>query len=293
MANKIRETGWEGISRAGWLELYSTPEVMTDLMMAIFCCLYHASHHMDYAGHVAELLQVEYRALNAAVGWAGGKIRDLCEEEYKKLSPQNKKGNFSLLPPEESMAPWEFVFDGGTDEEGSHLLAMKPAAAEAYREMIYTNPGDEEGLLEILGRDISSYGMQGSLFAATPDQTVRAVKDYLIEKNHFKRKSIEKDSCCLVCGLARKSMLSAVPYGKEEQAERMRGGIFCPTHAALFRAHLISFDGSGNLLVSPLLSEEDRKCMGLVPGNRAKGPFSKRRMAVHRKIFNEEGGKEK
>ena len=67
--------------------------------------------------------------------------------------------------------------------------------------------------------------------------------------------------------------------------------MLCPTHAALFSAHLISFSDAGELLVSPRISERERKLYGLIAGEKAKAPFSRRRMLTHRKIFTEEGRK--
>ena len=74
---------------------------------------------------------------------------------------------------------------------------------------------------------------------------------------------------------------------------KQKGLILCPTHAALFAAHLISFSDRGKLLISPVLTEEEKEQTGLRKGQNAMYNFSRRRMAQHRKIFNEEGRKEK
>ena len=96
-------------------------------------------------------------------------------------------------------------------------------------------------------------------------------------------------SACCVCGIQRISLLSAVPYG--EKGMKGKGLILCPTHAALFAAHLISFSDRGKLLISPGVTEEEKERLGLRKGQDAKYGFSRRRMAEHRKIFNEEGRK--
>ena len=67
---------WNEISSSQWLLLFADPAVMSDLMMTIISSLYHAPDYTDNAKHIADTLSMEYRALNAAVGWAGNKIRD-------------------------------------------------------------------------------------------------------------------------------------------------------------------------------------------------------------------------
>ena len=70
---------WNEISSSQWLSLFADPAVMSDLMMMIISSLYHAPDYTDNAKHIADTLSMEYRALNAAVGWAGNKIRDRYE----------------------------------------------------------------------------------------------------------------------------------------------------------------------------------------------------------------------
>ena len=113
------------------------------------------------------------------------------------------------------------------------------------------------GIRDILSRDISSYGREGSLFSQTPDQTIALIREWIEERDRFTRKSLTEHAQCTVCGLSRLSLLCAVPYGK--------------------------------LLVSSRLSEDEKKIMGLEDGAKARNPFSRRRMTLHRRIFNKEG----
>jgi hypothetical protein len=290
MARRKGRKSWEGISREGWLSLYGNTDIMTDLMMDISDCLYHSRNCTDNAKHIAEKLHMEYRALNAAVGWAGNKIHDLVLEA--QANPSAHPEIRTDEPPAEDMAPWEFVFDGVEDEEGTYLWIMKPEALSAFRELTETRLTDEEALYDILSRDISSYGREGSLFSATPDQTVDAIRQRLEERKHFRRKSLGENPQCAVCGLRRRSMLRAVPYG-DETSLRQKGIMLCPTHASLFAAHLISFSDKGELLVSDWLSPEEQQCMGIKEGMPARTPFSRRRMTLHRRLFNKEGRKKK
>ena len=288
MARRKGQKCWEGIHRDGWLALYGDTMVMTDLMMEIFACLYHSPDRTDNAKHIAQILNMEYRALNAAVGWAGNKIKDICEAERKADAASQK--NHILVSgdePQPDMSPWEYVFNGIEDEDGTYLWIMKEAAADAFREMEEANLMADVGIRDILSRDISSYGREGSLFSQTPDQTIALIREWIEERDRFTRKSLTEHAQCTVCGLSRLSLLCAVPYGEVEK--RQKGLLFCPTHAALFASHLISYSDRGKLLVSSRLSEDEKKIMGLEDGAKARNPFSRRRMTLHRRIFNKEG----
>ena len=87
---------------------------MSDLMMTIISSLYHAPDYTDNAKHIADTLSMEYRALNAAVGWAGNKIRDRYESgaffeepartaEKKKVPPAVEAEKEFTLTAEEAV----------------------------------------------------------------------------------------------------------------------------------------------------------------------------------------------
>ena len=231
--------------------------------------------------------------MNAAVGWAGNKIKDLYEDG--QLETQGEKDSVREEKKEteenEAMSPWQYVFDGEEDEQGAYLWILKPEMVTAFRELEEADTSGKNLIREVLSEDISAFGAEGNLFSATPDETVRKIRDTLLEKDRFFRKSLQDASQCCVCGIRRISLLSAVPYG--EAGMKQKGLILCPTHAALFAAHLISFSDRGKLLISPVLKEEEKEQTGLRKGQNAMYNFSRRRMAQHRKIFNEEGRKEK
>lgn len=271
MARRKGRKLWDGLSREAWLSLFADPEVMTDLVMRIFDALYRAPQHMDSAKHIASAMEVEYRALNAAVGWAGTKIRARWEAEHPEEA-------------ETVRAPWEYVFDGAEEEDGTYLWILKPSAALAWREQEAADVPGRGELRAILAEDASSFGREGSLFAEAPHETVERIRGLLDEERLFRRRAFEKGRCCTVCGLSRMPLLQAVPYG--DGGRKHRGLLFCPTHGALFAAHLISFSPKGALLISDSLSAGDREALGLREGMAAQNPFSGRRMAVHRRIFN-------
>ncbi len=288
MARRKGRKVWDGISREEWLALFADPEVMTDLVMRIFRALYHAPRHEDSAKHIAAAMEIEYRALNAAVGWAGTKIRARWDAAHP--APAAEDGA-ETEPAGPARAPWEYVFDGAEEEDGTYLWILKPAAAEAWRELEAADWPEKGELREILSEDASSFGREGSLFAEAPHETVRRIRGLLEEERLFRRRALAGGARCTVCGMGRMPLLRAVPYG--EGGRKHRGLLFCPTHGALFAAHLISFSPKGALLISDSLSPADREAMGLREGMTAKNPFSGRRMAVHRRIFNASRRKEK
>ena len=312
MARRKGLKRWDRITREGWLSLMGNPQIMTRLMMDIFGRLYDSKDHMDNGKNIANALHMEYRALNSGVGWAGGKIRELVEKGAIPLSPEPKKRKrrkkvtkpalaaYTLdgVEAEETVeepagaydrAPWEYVFDGAEGEDGTYFWILKPEAARAYGEIRSARGSLERQISHILDEDESAVGKEGSLFAHPAPVTVSRVRRELEEYHGFQRKSMTEDPCCLVCGAKRISLLKAYPY--EEGDIRTKGPLFCPTHGVLFATHLISFTNTGELLVSPSLSEDERKLFHLVPGEMAKAPFKHRRMAVHRKIFNQEARK--
>ncbi len=127
MARRKGRKEWNEISREEWLALFADTEIMTDLVMKIFAALYRSARHEANAKSIASAMGIEYRALNAAVGWAGTKIRDWYAE---KTAPAEKKeaaeAEGELLTeeqPEETAlrAPWEYVFDGTEDEAGAYF----------------------------------------------------------------------------------------------------------------------------------------------------------------------------
>lgn len=282
---------WDTISVQGWLSLFAAPRVMSDLMMRMISVLYQSPHYTDNAKHIADILGMEYRALNAAVGWAGNKIKDLYEAGQLDVQKENgssgEDGREGLN--KEEMFPWQYVFDGEEDEQGTYLWILKPETVTAFRELEEADVSGKFLIFRALSEDVSAFGAEGNLFSATPDETVKKIRNILLEKDRFFRKSLQDASACCVCGIQRISLLSAVPYG--EKGMKRKGLILCPTHAALFAAHLISFSDRGKLLISPGVTEEEKERLGLRKGQDAKYGFSRRRMAEHRKIFNEEGRK--
>lgn len=303
MARRKGGKFWDGVSRTEWLALFGNPEIMTDLMMEIFRVLYESGHGGDRAKNLAAALDMDYRGLNSAVGQAGMKIRQWHaarhgnpeEEEHGPETltdvPEQAGGEASLLSGDggenrKSRAPWEYVFDGVEESDGTYLWLMKPSAKAAWQEMTEAAGGVLAGLRPILAEDASSFAREESLFSAAPEHTVARVRRFLEARMAFAKKTRQDGGCCAVCGLSRTSLLVPEPYGRS--GFRQKGLLFCPTHAALFRAHLLSFSEEGGLLVSASLTEEERRLLSLSPGAPAEAPFSKRRMAEHRRRFREE-----
>ena len=181
--------------------------------------------------------------------------------------------------------------DGKEDEYGAYLWILKPEMAAAFRELEEAEVSAENSVREALASDISSFGTEGNLFSSTADETVEKIRKVLEERSRFFRKSLSEKAECCVCGIRRLSLLKAVPYG--EGGMKHKGLVLCPIHAALFAAHLISFSDRGKVLVSPSVTEEEKEQFGLTKGMDARYTFSRRRMAVHRRIFNQKGRKEK
>lgn len=302
MARRKGLKRWDEITTEGWLSLMADKAVMSALMMQIFSRLYHSENYMDNAKNIAKALHMEYRALNSAVGWAGNKIREMYEAgslltyheavQREAIHPEEETGEFRLRETPASLvrrSPWEYVFDGSEDESGLYFWVLKPEAVRAYREVHDADIWHLEDIRRLLESDETSYGREGSLFSHSSSQTVDEIRKRFARSVDFKRKSMGEHPRCAVCGSDRISLLHAVAYGVH--GESQKGLMLCPTHAALFSAHLISFSDTGALLVSPRISEAERKLYGITAGEKVKTSFSRRRMLAHRKIFTEEGRK--
>lgn len=84
-------------------------------------------------------------------------------------------------------------------------------------------------------------------------------KELLKLENHY----------CPICGLNNSSLLIAShikPWSKSDSKEKVdidNGILFCPNHDYLFDKGLISFDNEGQVLISSLLSQEDKIILGI------------------------------
>lgn len=180
-------------------------------------------------------------------------------------------------------APWEYVFDGTEEPDGTYLWLLKPSARAAWQELAAAGDPEARAVRKILFENGTTSGFEGSLFASSPARTLDEVRDVLQKRGEFLDRSRRLHVCCPVCGLTRISLLTPEPYGKK--GDQQKGLYFCPTHGALFRAHLISFSENSTLLVSKSLTEEEQTLLGVKKGMHTKAPFSKRRMAEHRREF--------
>lgn len=186
----------------------------------------------------------------------------------------------STLPP----APWEYVFDGAEEPDGTYLWIVKPSALSAWQEAAAARNPELSAVRRILADESLSYGA-GSLFAASPEHTIHEVRALMKQHDEFVKRSRRFPACCAVCGLSRVSLLHPEPYGTK--GNQQKGLYFCPTHGALFRARLISFSEKNTLLVSKTLTPEEQDILRVSKGMPAQAPFSKRRMAEHRREFRE------
>jgi hypothetical protein len=306
MARRKGMKVWDEITPAGWLSLFGNTEVITDLMMKIIEALYDSPGHINNGKNLADVLHTEYRALNAAVGWAGQKVRECIEKGEIPMAHHRRRqsgqrdnetlGETSLItrefipipqhkPKETEKAPWEYIFDGAETDKGIYFWGMKPAMVSAFREYREASDPVEREIKTVIAQDETSFKDETNLFSVAPAETVARIRKILNHKDAFQYKSMKPGACCAVCGLSRASLLQAVPYGIDQTRP---GLLFCPTHAVLFQAHLISFSDKGELLVSPRLSETEKSQLGLHEKSHIQSSFSRRRMGAHRKIFNNE-----
>lgn len=91
-----------------------------------------------------------------------------------------------------------------------------------------------------------------------------------VGQGYFRDLLIDKYSCkCALCDISTKSMLTA-SHIKEwsastdsEKLDENNGLLLCAHHDALFDKHLITFDNSGNPIISPTLTAQEQLDLGL------------------------------
>lgn len=93
-----------------------------------------------------------------------------------------------------------------------------------------------------------------------------AVTKQRVGQGYFKELLLDKYACkCALCNVTTKSMLVASHiknWSESTDAEKLdenNGLLLCAHHDALFDKHLITFDNTGTLLVSPTLSPAEQR----------------------------------
>lgn len=92
-----------------------------------------------------------------------------------------------------------------------------------------------------------------------------------IGQSNFKKKLINRECKCALCGVTDKSLLIAShikPWSKSTSEERLdvdNGLLLCPNHDSLFDKGFISFDATGKIKISSLLEESSKISMNVNP----------------------------
>ena len=116
-----------------------------------------------------------------------------------------------------------------------------------------------------------------------------------IGQSDFRDKLFKKyDRQCAICGLKYKELLVAShikAWSDSEGNERLdvdNGLLLCSLHDALFDKHMISFDESGDLLISPKIDAEDLSLLNISNINKLEmSDAMKKYMSSHRMKFEE------
>ena len=89
----------------------------------------------------------------------------------------------------------------------------------------------------------------------------------------FRDKLIQRDGCCVMCGIRNKDLLRAShikPWkdckDSDEKLNEDNGLLLCSIHDSLFDRGLICFDDAGKIMISERLSDADREILGMDEG---------------------------
>lgn len=92
-----------------------------------------------------------------------------------------------------------------------------------------------------------------------------------IGQSNFKKKLINRECKCALCGVTDKNLLIAShikPWSKSTNVERLdvnNGLLLCPNHDSLFDKGFISFDATGKIKISNQLEESSKIFMNVNP----------------------------
>ncbi len=102
-----------------------------------------------------------------------------------------------------------------------------------------------------------------------PGEEREAIIKVRVNQSRYRKNLLKKYDRCVLCGVKNKSLLIAShikPWHaceKEEKTDIDNGLILCPNHDRLFDSGLISFDRSGNIEISDVLTENDKTFMNV------------------------------
>lgn len=129
---------------------------------------------------------------------------------------------------------------------------------------------DSAGKKKRKARNIKKIESIRNKIDALSETEKEAVQKIRVGQGYFRDLLIDKHSCkCVLCNITTKSMLIAShikPWAvcnNDEKLDEYNGLLLCEHHDALFDKKLISFDDSGNLLVSPTLSSTEQTVLGI------------------------------
>ncbi|MBD7945687.1 HNH endonuclease [Psychrobacillus sp. Sa2BUA9] len=166
---------------------------------------------------------------------------------------------------------YELVHFGGGDESNNFLIKLGfTVVLKDTDEIIgldYTKK-KKQGIKVITGAinqkeipKINQEDVEKDILTNTEKEHLAKVR---IGHSDFKRKLIDKECKCKICGVTDKSFLIAShikPWYQSSNEERLdldNGFLFCPNHDALFDKGFITFDDNGKIVISNLLNEETR-----------------------------------
>ncbi|WP_051588908.1 HNH endonuclease [Ruminococcus sp. NK3A76] len=139
---------------------------------------------------------------------------------------------------------------------------------------------------------IESYESQRASFIYDVDDTTEklvgkekeAVVKVRVNQSKFREKLLEKFDCkCCLCGVNMPELLTAShikPWSDSDENEKLssdNGLLLCPNHDRLFDSGYISFDDSGNIIISSKIDESNKMFLNINSD-----------MRINEKYFSEE-----
>ena len=126
---------------------------------------------------------------------------------------------------------------------------------------LIANNGEQRESVQMIEEEIAANNLQG--------EEKKAFIKVRVNQGVFRKKLLDKYSCCCLCKVANPYFLVAShikPWADSEPDEKLddnNGFLLCPNHDALFDGGYISFNDDGSILISDDVSAVDRIYMNI------------------------------
>ncbi len=163
-------------------------------------------------------------------------------------------------------------------EDGNTIQILKDLIEKYFKQVLTYNMQDNTSN-EFIAEETQQYTLEmkadqiDQIEKLTNTEKLTLIKSR-VGHGGLKKKLLEREGKCKVCGLSDERFLIAShikPWNQSDAQERLdieNVLLLCPHHDSVFDKGYITFDGDGTLVISSELSSESRALLNLVEGKK-------------------------